>query len=345
MTIQSNQRIIGLDLLRFLAAFIVSMGHLLFLESPIRYWTLQQPFLFPLRLGLFSVFVFFVLSGFVLAPQLVDARRYPHKWIKSRLIRLLPLYWFSWIIPLLFITSLNLSDIHSYYLPQDRASYILGFFASQSWTNSYYIDGPNTPLWSLSVEVGFSFFFIVFAFLNRRLIGILMCFLFLILWRHPNVLVPVTRSLPYFLLGMVLHFFFIYRGYKAKPRTKLIFGFLLLIGIFPTCYGFLNTPWILWVNVALPLALFLLVLNFLWLRINNKRLHALCSHLGSRTFSLYVVHWPVLMVINNSLFKNSKPAPLIYILFSTLIILLCTELTYRIIEAPSLRLSRKIRNA
>ena len=342
MQAEPKNRLAGLDFLRFIAAFVVAGGHLLFLESPIRAWALEKPLLSPLKLGLLSVYIFFVLSGFVLAPQINLAQKQPIKWLRSRLVRLLPLYQFAWQLPLIAYV-IHAILTRGFDLPISPMSTLLGFLASQSWSNKYYIDGPNPPLWSLSVEVWFSIMLLFFCYLKKKSLFIITITLFIILWRHPNVLNPITRSLPYFLLGIFLRNFFYESFTNSRKITKRLFGIFFCISLFPMCYGFLHFPYEMWVNVLIPIDISILILLFTTITAPVNSFQRIGVTLGSRTYSLYATHFPVLLIVSKVVKEHLVVNPYLYIITLTLIISFVTELAYRLVEKPTLELSRRLR--
>lgn len=338
---KKDERLLGLDLLRFLAAFIVAGGHILYVDSPIRDWAKGKEYFYPFRFGFFSVLVFFVLSGYVLSSQLSILRKSPKMWLLSRMTRLLPLYWFTWLIALIIQYLVARTNFNS--LPQNLKSGLLGFTASQSLTNSYYIDGPNPPLWSLSVEIYLSLFLLLCAIIPKRLLWLPTLGLFLVLWRHPNILIPITRSLPYFLLGLIANLYKFSHYLNKFSLLRLLLWASLAISLPYLLYGFLNFPWILTINILLPISIILIILLFSRLRIKNYKISKVVRMLGSRTFSLYAIHFPICVLIQHFQNMNFKDKPMLYILIAVLLVAVATELTYRLVEMPSLNLSRSIR--
>jgi len=331
----------GLDLARFLAALIVAMGHLLFAQSLIREWSLQQYFLVPFQFGSLSVSFFFCLSGFVLSPQIPSIKFDPKTWTLARIVRLMPLYYFCWLVPMVFFVLLaqrNGGPI----LPDGLRSAILGLTASQSWTSAY-LDMPNPPLWSLSVELWLSILLVLLAVLvgNRKHIIILSLLSLFISIFFPELLNPVTGSIYLFLLGIVLNNSLIHKLVKFL-YFRIFLGIVALTTFFPLYLQVTGvTPhrfYILFVAVfTCSIVLFFSSLNL------SSRLKAFSHFLGARTYSLYAIHYPILIFISLGA-KDAMPKnPFIYILFTSFIIILATELTYRFIERPSLDLSRKIR--
>jgi peptidoglycan/LPS O-acetylase OafA/YrhL len=88
-------------------------------------------------MGATCVIFFFCLSGYVLTHD--KRNSFDLKWIIKRLIRLMPIYYLSWGLPIFLMLVLN-----SIYLP-DRLGIILGAFGLQSFSGQHYLDQPNPP--------------------------------------------------------------------------------------------------------------------------------------------------------------------------------------------------------
>jgi len=139
-----NNRIASLDLMRGVAAFVVACAHF-FMANEI------SPFFNEIA-SIIAVEVFFILSGFVLAPQIINlAHPQGHRglivFLSRRWLRTIPLYIFS--LSLMAVLSSNL-------------------FTSSFWEYLFYLQNFYKPLknndfysiaWSLSVE---EWFYIIF---------------------------------------------------------------------------------------------------------------------------------------------------------------------------------------
>jgi peptidoglycan/LPS O-acetylase OafA/YrhL len=76
--------------------------------------------------------------------------------------------------------------------------------------------------------------------------------------------------------------------------------------------------------------------------------------LGRHSYSIYMVHWIVLTVVNTFVrlvlhvplvkdkFQMSAAAGLVFVALSTTLILLLASITYRYVEEPGRRLGRRI---
>lgn len=331
----------GLDLGRFIAASIVALGHLLFTQSLISEWSRKQIFLEPFKFGALSVTFFFCLSGFVLAPQIELIKRAPLVWLKSRLIRLLPLYYFSFIIPMFFFILLSRNG-RGINFPNGIPSAILGFLASQSFT-SYYLDLPNPPLWSLSVEIWLSIFLVMLTLKFKfKDISYLVVVLMIINVTQLFSVNAFLGSMHFFLFGILIRNIIDKDLFQSKnfKILNLIFVCVLVYFISPKLLiGEFDFQY----RLTLPILVTFLVVFFSQLTIKNKLAIKLCEILGARTYSLYAVHFPILIFLTIGSFRDYLKSPIAYISSSVIFIALITEITYRFIEKPSLKLSRSIK--
>lgn len=336
-----KSRYLGLDLARFFAALVVALGHLLFSESLITEWSLSQRILSPFRFGSLSVAFFFTLSGFVLAPQIESIRQKPMRWIQARLTRLLPLYYFSWFFPLLFFIALAQRNGGPLF-PNGLESAIWGLFASQSWTG-FYLDLPNPPLWSLSVEVYLSLLLVLLSFTIRNLLVwvflTLVCFIFTIIYFEN--LGPVLGSIHYFLLGILIS-----ESRVLKFAKKRMITLLLFLSLIPTFYPILTQVLLNQQSrLDFPCKSIFCCISILLLA--NVKLpdliKTISNFLGQRSYSLYATHFPIL-VFFTQIFPSSRfLSPWIYIILVVSLLVISTEFAYQFIDRPSLEFSRRLR--
>lgn len=138
----SDVRLPALDLLRGAAAFAVAIPHLLLAGFP------GNPFLE--AAAVLSVEVFFVLSGFVLAPQILMCFEKPHHiptFLARRWMRTIPPYLLALVTMSLVAGQLGSNDFLRY------AFYLQNVFFQSNKTEYFMI------AWSLSVE---EWFYVIF---------------------------------------------------------------------------------------------------------------------------------------------------------------------------------------
>jgi peptidoglycan/LPS O-acetylase OafA/YrhL len=146
----SARSILGLDLIRFAAAFLVLVFHLTFwiwqpgVVSTPKLVTdgLSFPLMEPLAsVGWIGVQIFFVLSGFVIAYSANQAS--PLVFLRGRVLRLVPAAWICGTLTMMVLLS------HDYPLPNAIRCWLrtVLFWPSGPWVDGVY--------WTLAIEIAF----------------------------------------------------------------------------------------------------------------------------------------------------------------------------------------------
>ena len=155
-TYQMLRRNYAFDILRLSAALVVFLGHLLFWEGHL---VSLNSFSFVTSIfhtGAFSVHLFFMLSGVALRIQ---TAKYGVNlmWLKARLVRLLPMYWFAYLIPLLGLFAIDEKmDISPLQL-------LITLVSLNALVPMWSVPQHNPALWSLSIEVILSASLLIFG--------------------------------------------------------------------------------------------------------------------------------------------------------------------------------------
>lgn len=334
-----KSRLPGLDLSRGLCALIVFLGHFLIQDQ--HFSINPNSLLFKvLDLRHFVVFYFFLLSGYVLKRSLKNQPA-GVGWFKNRLIRLYPVYFVCWLGPYLGLRILGSSEIQI-----TNSGAFLGFFGLQGWSTKHALDGPNSPLWSLSVEFGLSLFFIFFSRIaNANLLLLITIGTYLLSINFH--LAPVVTGLPFFLLGIYLYQrqTSLNKIGEHKPASYFLMA-STFISMFLVFISPLDASFSLRKYFGLMCA-GLILISFLIIPLPEK-LWGLCHYLGSRSFSLYACHAPVLWLFKRVVFgpvsgKFIQPAGFLYFLGGVLVVFAVTEVIYRIVDIPATNASKQNR--
>jgi peptidoglycan/LPS O-acetylase OafA/YrhL len=322
----ANHRFFGLDLARLIAALIVFIGHLLFSFSPDFYNLDNPPLMIDIfRFGALSVCFFFALSGFVLEPYLTFAKTNYKNWITSRLLRLYPVYLVCYVFPILpFIILKN-------EFPAPNFTIFVSLFGLQALSLETYLAPPNPPLWSLSIEIIFAF---IFPFIPKTKKILLFSTLgLLLIVNQVNSLPPALNFLHYFYLGIILRKFLPAISKYLKPLIYLLWIPVALfaeVGITEN-HELLN----LWLLTAV------VVILFSFSNLRNSSIPQFLKMLSKRTYSLYAVHWPILVTLNYVISTYEFEMELkIYLLLAVILVLIVTEVIYRLVERPSMRIAK-----
>jgi peptidoglycan/LPS O-acetylase OafA/YrhL len=374
-TAAQPERLRSLDGLRGVAALAVVFHHL-FLVSPAlaeAVWPIRdtatqtvawRAVTFPLHLivsaGLEAVIVFFILSGLVLTLPALNSRGI-RAWLlyyPRRLVRLcLP------VLASILLAIILLVSVHRYSIPGQEGAWL-------SSTNSLTLSldeigqtlnllGPlqplNNPLWSLGWEIVFSLLLplavlIAVAVRERPVTRIIIGCACLVTITLGSVLGNGAMTyLPMFLLGSVLAVALptLRKRFDVAPgaaRGRVVAAIPFIVSLV-----LISVPWILsaidghlygfTIGFAVLGCLLLVLLSttLAWLRTALTR--APIQWLGRVSFSLYLVHVPIIVTIA---YLVGPANWLIYIPVGLVASLLAAWGFYVVAERPSHLLSRRI---
>ena len=342
-------KLLYLEISRGIAALLVVFHHVglssrFFLDNDF----LADLFIF----GHHGIDYFFVLSGFIIYyVHSNDSRSFNSvkNYILKRIIRIYPI--FLLISSILLIAYIQMPEI------LNREDNIITFTrVIKSFLLLPSLEKPILPIsWTLIHEIFFYFTFILII-LNKR-IGFLIFILWVILIFFYNIF--LEKVFPYsfylnshnfeFLLGIVTAYLF-----KSNKFLKIKYfsSYILYFGLFIFILNGINTNYnfiyissfyqILLYGVSSSFILFGLVL--LREPIYQNKLFKIFLLLGASSYSIYIIHNPLLSV----LFRIMKKTNLEYYLNDILIFLLFTSISivvgillHLIIEKPILKFLRK----
>lgn len=287
-----------LDLARFLAAIVVVMHHT---------WPLIFP-TFPLPWpGHSAVVVFFVLSGYVIAhasrPDL-GLRAYA----QHRMARILPVAFAALILSFLISPFVGTKPVQyggAMVFSWENIA-LNALFIAQSWMD---VSPPfNPPFWSLNYEVWYYIIFGAWVYLPNRIYSIIAAliagpkiFLLFPVWLLGVFLykwMPVLdsqRAMRIFIASFIIAFFFFWFDVSVHIREAMKI-------IWPVAMGFTHGSGMFVGDFLLGL---LVATNFIAAAsLNMKPLfhfEASIRYLSSFTFSIYVFHMPLSILIWNGL--------------------------------------------
>lgn len=324
-----------LNSLRGLAAMIVLISH---------YSNMSGLFnsLLGKGAGQIGVMLFFVLSGFLMSYLYINLefnRSNIVHFIIARIARVIPLFIF--VVFCSYLLYLFNTDIHLYYIPD----------LAHLFSHLLLLYGESV-LWTIPTEIQFYIFFIflwaVFSVDKRIFYIFLLALYLLIVWsdyyRPRGVIFELIydfrlmRSLPYFFAGIIFAQMYINFKFLSAYRSHI---FILVLGIIPLLYpriffvltGYEHGKWEDgFVLMAISLVFFVCVF---FISDQNKILvNPITEHLGKISYSLYLLHMPLL-----TLFKPYvNQWPIICLLLFLLAAVLISTLSYRLLENPCRRL-------
>jgi peptidoglycan/LPS O-acetylase OafA/YrhL len=345
-----TNKLLGLELLRFVAAFAVLIWHYQhfayvadkpvdLVRDRLPLYGLLRPFY---EAGQYGVWVFWCVSGFIFFWKYRDAifDRSVSGWtfFVFRLSRLYPLQ----IVTLIIVAILQsvYFRLHGYffvYQNNDIQHFLLQIVMASGWGLEQG-DSFDGPIWSISVEVlVYVVFFLMLRFVTKsvllNLVIILVCL---------NVSGQVFSCLAFFYAG----------GLAAIARRALAsstsggvidgVGWSLVVAIPILTWSFRSQfhviDWVLLLTYT-PILLFCLSCK-IDVPVSVQRL---LEAAGNMTYSSYLVHFPVQLLVALGFALCANPIPFYEAWFFVMFVtstLLISYLTYRYFEAPAQTLLR-----
>ena len=151
------------DIIRLFIAFIIFYGHFLFVFS------IENNILIEVAYFVRGVPIFFFLSGLFIARSI--ERYSAREFLVRRAIRIYPELWVCVVFNLLIIllkykpvNGFSFKDILIYFATQFTAFQ----FYTGDWLRGYGLGAPNGALWTISVDIQFYLFAIVFSKLLKK---------------------------------------------------------------------------------------------------------------------------------------------------------------------------------
>jgi len=294
-----------IQILRGIAVLLVVLYHL------------QTPFL---NNGFLGVDIFFVISGFLMAKIYNSQQSNFNKFYLQRLDRLLPAYAFT-IILTLIASIFILVPVDFDQLFEQAIS--ANFFTANIlfWTQTSYFEHssfkPLLHLWSLGVEAQFYLLVpFIYPFLRTRkytflliiIVSFLSCFLIQIISPKTSFFMMPFRIWE-FLLGAYLAINIIKINSKEKTLIQLLLILFLILVIlkFPislndrNIYGHPGLASLIICSITAGILYFGIPKN-----IENSLFGKLLYKIGNYSYSIYLVHFPIIILINYSAFGGTN---------------------------------------
>jgi len=303
-----------LDLMRGLAAFFVLIGHiilLLFLSDyrnitymgGMEYNFFENILLISASYGFQSVLIFFVLSGYLVSQSAIrivnnDNDKTLKDYFIDRIFRI-----HTVLIPALILTffldkiTITINSVDSIMHRLNLENFIGNIFLLQEILVDRF--GSNGPLWSLSYEFWYYMFFPLgyLIYINRFKVNYLVIIFFLLIF----TLLPIGIK-KYFIIWLI--------GASINFIKKPIFNsFYIPFSVFAIMFilssSYFNLPIIGFIYYSI-MALFLaLTINsLLFVNIQpNYQIKKISSFFANFSYSLYLVHYPFLILLSVSLPK------------------------------------------
>ncbi|MBV6429686.1 MAG: hypothetical protein KIPDCIKN_04261 [Haliscomenobacter sp.] len=313
-TTSTGQYLTEIDGLRFLAIFPVLVQHLS--ERLMRYtpldaeaWQANDPSVFYASRGTVGVFLFFAISGFILALPFIKHFADPpgaplrlKAYFLRRLTRLEPPYilWMSIFFAVLLLRG-------TYPAPVAFAHYMASLFYAHNLAFSDY-SWINPVAWSLEVEVQFYLLapLLTAAFFSIRpkqirraalaaaLIGAIAA------QQLPGMdampwKATLAGQLPHFLAGFILADFYWFDWSKKPVRTRYLWDALAVAGLFAMPFSWSGE---LGKSLVFALALLAVLVAAFKGRLMRQLLQTpLLAVIGGMCYTIYLIHLPLMELL------------------------------------------------
>jgi peptidoglycan/LPS O-acetylase OafA/YrhL len=343
------KHVASLDLLRGLAAFAVAIPHYLILNSP-EHSTAKV-------ISVLSVEIFFVLSGFVLAPQIIACARYG-AWLNLKIFLIR-----RWMrtVPAYLVALLAISAISGQLFTSDFFRYAI--YAQNLVDQANHTDYFPVA-WSLSVEEWFYVTFPLFVFLaayllgrvdKRLLWGTALLFIGaiiigrLVAGSHENWDEDVRRVVVFrvdaIAFGFCLYLFVelgrqpLFSGFSRKTLlSATLFVASVVIGLAVTHGAVIGNNPIAQQLFPFAAALFgmttiAMFSKFRELTEGHDAIRQVCLYLGRISYSIYLFHLLLILLLEPAL--RSYPLPLQLTVFIACMVLF-SSIFYLYFERPIL---------
>ncbi len=281
------------DLLRFLLAFTVALGHLIQLTPDTTFDSLA-PYIHTHT----AIACFYVISGFLVTKSFENTSSLKKFYVK-RVRRIFPAYYFVIIFFAIILVSVSTLGFLAYFTNKDWWRYVIFNLLFQNYLQptlpGVFEDNPvhavNGALWTIKIEEGFYLVLPLVIYFYRKLpykdfFLMVVYVLSLVFFNYFNLLdqYKIAKQLPgvfcYFISGLFLYYHFRW-FFKHK---YWLFGLALIVFILEPLYS----PWM----ILYPFALALLVLSFAYLYPFAKNF----GKYGDFTYGVYIFHFPLIQL-------------------------------------------------
>lgn len=295
-----NQYYDSIQALRGIAALFIILQHIRFLSC-----------------GAFAVDIFFCISGFMI---MFSTHNDTKNFLGKRLVRIIPLYYLMTLGTFLFL--ILFPDLFH----QSKANPVF-LLKSLLFIPFDIGDGVIQPLmrvgWTINCEIFFYLLFFISLKINHKYRG-LICSIFLLLlmavaWPFSALSVPLrfygNPVMLEFIYGIILYYAAekLYRRHRssALSRTGLYISISGIVGCFLwllISMHYVNIPGlrrpIVWGLPAMAIVLFTFLAG-LYIR----KIPAAAVQLGNASFSLYMMHYYPVMILDRMIFDFSSCSP------------------------------------
>ncbi|NEO36148.1 MAG: acyltransferase [Moorea sp. SIOASIH] len=293
--------------------------------------------------GQVGVTIFFVISGFILPYSMLSKYKLKHytTFIAKRLIRLDPVYYVAILFSILLLYVKTRLSANGVPWELDWGQLFAHFLYFIPFTNYKWL---NEAFWTLGIEfqfyllLGLIFPLIKYAIREHSRLFCILSILLAILALNLSALAAgigfkIVPYLALFILG-ILSFGYYIKWLKTSDFWVTSFLVVIIYSLSPAGD----------VSKSLVAAISVLAIIFWQAPVIKLRF------LGTISYSLYVIHYPITAFINGNVGKTLvekggiwSSIPWIFPMASLSISLLAAWMMYLLIEVPTMKLAKKIR--
>ena len=337
----NNDKIYFLEILRFFSSLMVVIWHYQHFFLPFN-TNAQEKFLniesslliimgLDIEIGTLGVYIFFGISGVVFsATYLNNGKILLKDYFVKRFARLYPLHFITLAL-IIFYFFLDQDFIKGQFnIERGRFFDLYHFFLNVFFVHSWGLEKGlsfNSPTWTVSIEIAaYVTFFILLRFLRnyKILFPLILISLLFSIYKTQLLNFKYAEYFLLFYIGIIIY----------QLPIKTYFKTFLFISIFLIIASFFGRNFKILLFCPGVLIFAILFDNY----INNFNVKTFFSFLGSLTYSLYLLHYPLMLIFlwmeekNN--FINNFYESIIFILFYIFLLIFFSFLSFKLIEDP-----------
>lgn len=287
--------------------------------------------------GQVGVMIFFILSGFLISYLYLNrniTKSEIRKYLIARIARVVPLFYFV----VLFSFFLQIGTDYSFLYKIENANTLL--------SHLIFLYGISV-LWTIPVEIQYYLFFIViwiFFSVDKKLTYLfVLCICASVFYFNiqlnieffgQNIDFDILKAIPFFLTGLVMGQFYTSLNVLLPKSNIWGLSILLVFLIYPGIYqSILNKESILWYSFTTYLAVTFFFFTWVFMIPEKNTLFSnkLGDFLGKISYSMYLLHLPLIFVLKSYL----RTSPLLMLPVYFIVLIGVSYLSYKLIENPT----------
>jgi len=288
--------------------------------------------------GQFGVMIFFILSGFLISYLYIKNefnKKEIIRYITSRIARVLPLF-----LIVVFLSYAFFAGYQPLYFYKIENSAVLA-------SHLLLLTGDRV-LWTIPSEIHFYllFPFIWFSYKEKFFHIFIFLLLYIIIFLGTPIFegtifslpfkIKTVQSLPYFLMGVVLGGYYndINSLITKKSNFSILLFFIGILCLYPSIYSMINDKFHhMWRDFGVYFQVSGLFAIYLFLTPDNSKwiCNNVGDYLGKISYSVYLLHLPLLLLLQNEFSKY----PAFYLPIFIGLVISFSHYTFKYVELPA----------